>query len=179
MRNIELKARTTDLEKAESVARRLAGDAPHATLRQVDTYFNTREGRLKLREETGHNAANNLIFYKRPDTAGPKRSEYDLIPIADPPVLRRALTTALGVAVVVEKQRTVYLWKNVRIHLDMVAGLGSFIEFEAVMPDGAPDEEGEGLVRFLMEEFAIAAVDLIQCSYSDMLFKTLDTEDGI
>lgn len=171
MRNIELKAKLADIGVAEVIARELAGAEPHAVLRQEDTYFNSREGRLKLREETGHNPANNLVYYIRPDESGPKRSEYDLIPVPDPPALKKALTSAMGVLVVVEKNRTVYLWKNVRIHLDVVTGLGSFIEFEAVMPDGAPDEEGAQLVRFLIEKFSITPADLIHHSYSDLLME--------
>jgi len=33
----------------------------------------------------------------------------------------------------VSKRREIYLWHNVRIHLDAVTGLGSFVEFEAVL----------------------------------------------
>ena len=54
------------------------------------------------------------------------------------------LAAALGIRTVVRKQRTVYLHKNVRIHLDAVDGLGTFLEFEAVMPDGAPDQASGG-----------------------------------
>jgi predicted adenylyl cyclase CyaB len=79
------------------------------------------------------------------------------------------LTDALGVLTVVDKRRTVFLYQNVRIHLDRVEGLGMFLEFEAVMPEGTPDEEGELLVRELMAEFSIREEDLIQVSYSDLL----------
>ena len=43
-----------------------------------------------------------------------------------------ALSETLGVDVVVEKRRHLLLWETVRIHLDEVTGLGSFLELEAV-----------------------------------------------
>jgi len=172
MRNIEIKARLADIHKAEAVAQRLAGPSPHARLHQIDTYFKVRSGRLKLRESSGDKPGAQLVFYRREDHTGPKRSDYELISVPDPAPLKSTLTSALGVFVIVEKDRTIYLYKNVRIHLDKVAGLGAFLEFEAVMPDGAPDEEGHRLLDSLMREFSIAPEDLIDGSYSDMLMKT-------
>ena len=58
------------------------------------------------------------------------------MPIAEPALLKAALTAALGVRRVVDKRREIFLADNVRIHLDDVAGLGTFLEFEAVL-DGA------------------------------------------
>jgi predicted adenylyl cyclase CyaB len=172
MRNIEIKARLKDIAEAEAVAQRLAGPSPHAHLHQIDTYFKVRSGRLKLRESSGDKPGAELLFYRREDHAGPKRSNYELIPVPDPALLKSVLASALGISVVVEKDRTVYLYKNVRIHLDKVTRLGSFLEFEAVMPDGTPDEEGKHLLQSLLQEFSVAPEDLIDGSYSDMLMKT-------
>ncbi len=169
MRNIEIKARLRDPGGAEAVARRLGGPEPHLRVGQVDTYFVVPEGRLKLREITGTVERAELIFYHRADQAGPKRSEYDVVPVANPRELKAMLASALGIRTVVRKQRTVYLHKNVRIHLDAVDGLGTFLEFEAVMPDGAPDREGEDLLHRLMKEFSIKPGDLLESSYSDLV----------
>jgi adenylate cyclase, class 2 len=51
--------------------------------------------------------------------------------------LRAALSSALGIKVVVAKKRSLFLWNEVRIHLDEVKGLGNFIEFEAVAGYGS------------------------------------------
>ena len=56
-------------------------------------------------------------------------------PVAAPDELAEALDAALGTVVVVSKRRRLFLWEGVRIHLDEVDGLGSFVEFEAVLPD--------------------------------------------
>jgi predicted adenylyl cyclase CyaB len=52
--------------------------------------------------------------------------------VADPTVLAETLGDTLGVRVVVEKARRLLMWRNVRIHVDRVAGLGDFVELEAV-----------------------------------------------
>ncbi len=53
MRNIELKARIDDLDRAERLCREL-GAAFQWTRRQTDVYFRVSDGRLKLRiEEPG------------------------------------------------------------------------------------------------------------------------------
>ena len=150
------------------VAEGMAGARLLARLSQVDTYFNVANGRLKLREEEGEGARNVLIYYRRPDVSGPKRSDYDLIATDSPAELKRALSEAVGVNVVVSKSRAVFLFENVRIHLDEVEGLGAFLEFEAVMPDGVPDSAGQAQLLDLMRVFSIAEDDLIEDSYCDL-----------
>lgn len=169
MRNIEIKARLKNISESRKVAAQLSGAQPHAQLRQVDTYFKVPNGRLKLREEQGEGAKNVLIFYHRPDQAGPKRSDYEMVATDTPAALKRALSEAMGVRVVVVKQRTVFLYENVRIHLDKVEGLGEFLEFEAVMPDGIPDSRGHEQLQKLMQDFSINEEDLIENSYCNML----------
>jgi len=169
MRNIEIKARLRDPDVAEAIAVRLCGPEPHLNVRQVDTYFRVPAGRLKMREVTGSTERAEMVFYLRPDQTGPKHSEYEVVRIPNATELKRLLTVALGILTVVDKRRIVYLYENVRIHLDRVKGLGTFLEFEAVMPDGVPDKEGEAQVLHLMSEFHIAETDLLEASYSDML----------
>lgn len=164
MRNIELKARLLDRPGAEQVCRDL-GAAPRGDIQQVDTYFRVPEGRLKLREsEPGEDC---LVFYRRPDVAAIKGCDYVLC-TADQ-AMKRVLGAALGELAVVEKVRTVYLWHNVRIHLDRVGGLGDFIEFEAVLGGQHDDEDGEAKVSRLQEAFDIAREDLLDTSYLEMV----------
>jgi adenylate cyclase class IV len=115
----------------------------HGTLLQRDTYFHAVQGRLKLREAPG--AVAELISYRRADRGGPKVSNYRIVPVLDPPAMIAALDDALGIRAVVEKARRLLLWRNVRIHLDEVAGLGSFLELEAVSdaPGGLYAEEAK------------------------------------
>jgi homotetrameric cytidine deaminase len=133
-RNVELKAR--DPHPEQTLAAALAhGADDQGVLQQRDTYFAAREGRLKLREEDG---AAQLIAYARADEATARTSAYHLVDVPDPASLRAALDAALGTVVVVDKQRRLLLDDGVRIHLDTVEGLGSWVELEAV---AAPESD--------------------------------------
>ncbi len=72
--------------------------------------------------------------------------------------------------VVVVKRRRLFVWENVRIHLDDVEGLGTFIELEAMVGPGlnSPDEAAEKVAR-LRSELAIADDALVAVGYSDLL----------
>ena len=166
MRNIELKARLRDLAAARKTAIEIATKRL-GTQHQIDTFFHCREGRLKLRQIDGLRAE--LVWYDREDSEGPKASDYHLVPTANPETLKTALTAALGVRTVVEKQREIFLHHNVRIHLDEVVGLGTFLEFEAVLGPGIDDRIGQEQVAELSDRFAIGADDLLAVSYADML----------
>src|SRR5687767_6397834 len=123
MRNIELKARAADPGRTLELARAI-GAEDRGEIAQRDTYFAGARGRLKLREQEP--GAAELIQYRRPDTPHARTSEYRRVPVAEAGELREALDTALGTLVVVEKRRRLLLRDGVRIHLDEVAGLGSF-----------------------------------------------------
>jgi homotetrameric cytidine deaminase len=163
-RNVELKALDPDPARSLAVCREL-GAEDRGVLRQRDTYFRARTGRLKLREEEPGGAS--LIQYDRPDAAAARESRYRLSAVPDPEVLRASLDAALGTLVVVDKERRLLLWEGVRIHLDTVAGLGSFVELEGVAPpesDLAPEREK---VARLQLELGIGEV--LTDSYSDRL----------
>jgi predicted adenylyl cyclase CyaB len=165
-RNIELKSRCADLAAARHAALRL-GAADAGVLEQTDTYFHCTNGRLKLRETTGRRAE--LIAYARPDRADARTSDYDLIPIEDPGPLKRGLTMTLGVRVVVIKRRELLLWHNVRIHLDRVERLGTFVEFEAVMSEGEDEAMGYQRVATLAAALQLREEDRIATSYSNLI----------
>ena len=109
-----------------------------------------------------------LIAYMRPDRSQRRESQYRIVAIADPSQLEAALESALGIAAVVEKERHLYLWEGVRIHLDRVSGLGSFIEFEAAVDEASDLAKARGRVDSLRTAFAIADADLVAGSYGDL-----------
>jgi homotetrameric cytidine deaminase len=165
--NVELKARDSDPEG--TAARCLAlGAEDRGVLAQRDTYFAARHGRLKLRDE-GEDGGE-LIAYHRPDGFAPDQSTYVRAAVTEPDDLREALDRALGRVVVVAKRRRVFIWENVRIHLDEVEGLGTFIELEAVIAaDGSDLEAARAKVEQLRSELAISEGALVGAGYSDLL----------
>jgi adenylate cyclase class 2 len=164
-RNIELKARIADPRRCRAICESL-GAEDAGLLTQRDTYFRTNSGRLKLREEEGSPA--HLIAYQRPDQSHQRESQYHLIPVDDPELLIGALDQVLGLSVTVAKQRHLFLWNGVRIHIDQVAELGDFIEFEAVAPASSDLGPERKLVEELRQRISIEDADLVATSYSDL-----------
>jgi adenylate cyclase, class 2 len=139
---------------------------PGGVLSQRDTYFNAVNGRLKLREMEGEAQ---LIAYERPDDVGHRTSSYRIVEVEDARGLRDALADGLGIQAVVAKKRLLFIWEDVRIHLDDVEGLGNFIEFEAVAPPESDLSAETKRIRLLRERFEIADTDLIDVSYCDLI----------
>jgi len=165
--NVELKAAAADLAATAERCRAL-GAHDHGVLVQRDTYFAARSGRLKLREHEGGDAE--LIAYARPDGTEPEQSGYVLAPAADPRALREALDRALGTVVVVAKRRRLFLWEHVRIHLDEVEGLGTFVELEALVGPGLNDlARAQDKLARLRSELAIDDRALVAGGYADLL----------
>jgi homotetrameric cytidine deaminase len=103
------------------------------------------------------------VQYDRPDAARARESRYRLVPVGEGERLKEALDAALGTLVVVDKERHLLLWEGVRVHLDRVSGLGSFVELEDV---GARDATR---VRELQRALEIAPENVLADSYADRL----------
>ena len=88
--NIEIKAACPNVEAAHKVALGLQTEPPQL-LHQVDTYFTTQTGRLKLREINGEKGQ--LIPYQKDYTSGPMRSDYTLLPVSDMALTKNLLIT--------------------------------------------------------------------------------------
>ncbi len=84
----------------------------------------------------------------------------------DPAALKLQLATALGILVVVRKKRELFLLERVRIHLDDVEGLGSFLEFEIPVVEV---QEASRQMKFLREQFAVGEASTFTASYSDLI----------
>jgi predicted adenylyl cyclase CyaB len=166
--NIEIKARCKDTSRIRKIlTERKAGFI--GLDKQTDTYFNTRNGRLKLREG---NIENGLMHYERDNKSGPKESNYILYKTAPGNNIKEALTRALGILAVVEKEREIYYIENIKFHLDEVKGLGNFVEIEATDDGGKVKEEIlYEQCRSYMKLFGIEEQDLISKSYSDMVIE--------
>jgi len=183
-RNIELKARYADLSGGCAAARSLG--ATLATVeRQRDTYFRVSSGRLKLRErwrlaespddvspdwsQAAEPLSSQLIFYDRRDATTPRPSNYSLVNLPPGAEVHDLLGQALSVVAVVVKHRTVYLYENVRIHLDHVRGLGCFLEFEAIVDETHDEELARAVLDKLLFVFNPHPDKVLAGSYADMM----------
>lgn len=134
---------------------------------QTDTYFNTTKGRLKLREG---NIENNLIYYERENKTGPRQSNFSLLEVPDPEMLKEMLAAAVGIKVAVEKKREIFFIENIKFHLDTLEQLGSFVEIEA-SNKYAPltTAQLKEQCDYYVQQFAIGEADFVNVSYSDIL----------
>lgn len=164
--NIEIKARAQKFAEVKARVEHLS-DTPVEVIPQEDIFFNTPQGRLKLRILPGEKAQ--LIYYSRPDREGPKRSDYHIYHSSEPENLKRVLEPAYGIRGIVRKTRYLYLVGQTRVHLDDVEGLGQFMELEVVLGEGQSDAEGQAIAQGLMAELGVESGDLLEGAYMDLL----------
>lgn len=164
MRNIELKLELRDPALARTICRAV-GARPIATLVQTDTYFNVADGRLKKRETEGE--PTEWIHYHRSNDARPRGSAYALY--TEEQAAERFGALPMPVRAVVRKTRELWMYANVRIHLDAVEGLGDFLEFEAVVGGDFDDRRCHETLAELRRALAPALGEPIAVGYADLL----------
>jgi predicted adenylyl cyclase CyaB len=171
---VELKARLNDFEE---VKRRLSllGAQYVGSFHQVDTYFKVPQGRLKIRETEKQDNAD-IVFYERPNTPKIKKSHVLLFQAQPPPAAKELLTKFFATRVVVDKIREIYILGKTRIHLDQVAQLGTFIEFELSTTNEEKEiENSRSLLVGLCAKLDVRKEDLEALSYSDLMLKKVAT----
>lgn len=175
MKNLEVKARVKGHRVLKSKLKKL-GARFIEDLHQIDTYFKVPKGRLKLREEGKKGAY--LIYYERGEKSTQRWSTYYTHAVADTKTFKQVFGASLGVRIVVDKQRGLYVYKNARIHVDRVRGLGDFMEIEVLVQKG--EVQARALMKELLAHLKISSTDFIKGSYGDLLStpkaKPLDAE---
>jgi adenylate cyclase class IV len=164
MQNIEFKAELRDLEAARAQCKAIS--AQHiGILRQTDTYFRLPDGRLKKRQAPGEPVE--WIYYHRPDRVRPRMCNYSIL--TDEQARRRWGTQSLRPWLTVVKTRELWMLENVRIHLDQVDDLGTFIEFEAMVSRDHDVKSCHDSIARLREKYFPILGELIGVSYSDLM----------
>ncbi len=125
--NLELKIKVESHTKLINVLRRINAEKK-GILRQKDVYYKTKNGLLKLRIERN---SFTLVKYLR-NEKGKRWSNYELLRLEGQNP-EKYLRDIFKIDTIVEKKRILYLYKNTRIHLDEVKGLGKFLELETLM----------------------------------------------
>ncbi len=167
--NLELKARIANVDFTRERVRALGAERQGAE-HQVDQYYQVPGGRMKLRRSSLDGA--HLIVYLRPDDVSACVSTFHRLPVDHPKPLADTLETVFETGPTVDKQREVWWWKSVRIHLDRVEGLGEYIEFEARLDKIGDHAEAQQLVDQLTHQLGIESSNLISSSYGEMICET-------
>ncbi|XP_017013055.3 uncharacterized protein [Drosophila takahashii] len=174
-RNVEVKARipggVEGFGERLILARTLGGGQEAELIEQRDVFFESpRGGRLKLRYLKAP-ARSQLVYYDRPDVAGPKLSKFNKTEVDEPEVLEKILRQSNGVLGVLAKRRHLFLVGQTRIHLDEVQDLGHFMELEVCLRPEQSLQEGQSIAEKLSQELGIQEQDLMTGSYFDALRK--------
>ncbi len=165
-RNIEVKVSLPDPTRARAAALALGARSRGAEV-QTDRYYELAGGRrVKLRTREG--GAAELIHYDRPESEGVRASDYQVTPVRDAEAGACLVPQADAVAVV-RKRREVLLLDNVRIHLDEVDGLGTFLELEAVVDPQHDDATCRRQVTELLGALGLGAAEPIRASYGELI----------
>ena len=165
-RNVEIKARIADMAALTARVKSVADQGPEI-IRQEDTFFNSEQGRLKLRKFS--DSQGELIYYERPDTGQPAECQYRITPTSEPDKVIDMLSRSHGIRGVIRKTRTLYMDDQTRIHLDEVEGLGTFLELEVVLRPNQDSSDGVQLAQKLMDRLGIKPADLVKTAYIDLL----------
>lgn len=171
MHNVEIKAELRDLPLARAICGALKA-TKIATLEQTDTYFKLATGRLKKRECAGE--PTEYVFYDRDNRARPRLSHFTIY--SENEAAERFGATPMPVWVVVKKTRELWMLGSVRIHLDTVEDLGTFIEFEALVSPSNNVARCHETVAALRGSFAPAMGETIAVSYSDMIAGQIESQ---
>ena len=133
--NLELKIKVESHTKLIKMLGRIYAEKK-GILNQKDIYYKAKNGLLKLRVE-GNNFT--LIKYLR-DEKGKRWSSYELLRLEGKNP-EKYLNDIFEIDTIVEKKRILYLYKNTRIHLDEVKGLGKFLELETLLVSTRKDAD--------------------------------------
>ncbi|RQO74391.1 adenylate cyclase [Pedobacter sp. KBW06] len=167
IKNFEFKARVQEFEKYENLLLKL-NPVDYGIDHQIDTYFNAKKGRLKLREIIGKESK--LIDYNRENVHGSKKSDILLYKHEMNDTLKHILSNQMGVKVIVDKKRKIYGIENVKFHFDTVQDLGTFIEVEAIdETESFTLEQLKKQCDFYYDYFGIEQQQVEKLSYSDLL----------
>jgi predicted adenylyl cyclase CyaB len=143
MKNIEIKSPL--LYKDVLLSKLISIDAKNIwTKEQLDVFYNItgKDSWLKLRCENNSGSSDLISYIRSSFEAGPRLSDYLIAHLEYPQDknIAAVLKHSLGEKVTVRKLRDYWHYKNTKIHIDTVDGLGNFIELETLTIDISEEE---------------------------------------
>lgn len=166
MQSYGFRARCADIDKAKGIASKM-GATPGGKDNQVDTYFPTPKGYLKVKEASL--GGGQLIFYDRDeDLDGIRVTRYETLRVPEALKLKNLLSLALDVRAEIRKVREIYNLPGGKIYIDVVDGLGTFISLEVQETPGDSEEELITRARELKRAFDYRPEDRVKGSYADI-----------
>lgn len=163
MVNLEIKINISNLSQIRNILRKINA-IYQFEMEQKDTYFQLGDNKIKTREI--NDSEIQLIKYFRKEVKGKKISSYSVEKISK--TEKESLFKNNKTICEVYKKRELWIYKHTRIHLDVVKGLGKFLELETVLKD-VSKKEGNREFNNLISILGIDKQKSIASSYSDIL----------
>lgn len=161
--NIEIKA---PLDNHDAIRKTLkANNAQYVGIDfETDTFFNVRNGSLKLREG---NVDSKLVYE---DVEIEDNKDVLLYKTQNNSNLKKILEKSYGIAEIIEKHREVYNIENVSFYIDYVSTKGHFLSVKAIGRNNSHTKEEllEQIYHYI-KLLKLENWEFIQNSYTDML----------
>ncbi|MFG0257577.1 MAG: CYTH domain-containing protein [Phycisphaerales bacterium JB043] len=164
MQSLDFKAELRDPEIARIVCNHL-GAIQVGTTSSTERYFRVANGRLKQR--IAPDEPNEWIFYHRPDRSKPRITHFSVY--SDPQARQRFGTQPLPIWLEFNRTREIWLVDWVRVNIDTIDGLGTFLEFEAVVSRNRNVASCHARFEQLRRHFEHAIGEPISSSYADLV----------
>lgn len=165
-RSIEIKAYCRNKERCKNLIIKLGAELIFNE-NQIDTYFQSKTGILKLRESKSKCV---LLHYSRENNKESKKILFNHHEYESDSKLKDILEKTNGSYSLVEKSRDKYQLNNVSFHIDSVKGLGDFIEIEAKDIDNSLSVERlQEQCNYYLKSLEINAKNLLSESYQELL----------
>ncbi|MDQ3019918.1 MAG: class IV adenylate cyclase [Bacteroidota bacterium] len=164
-KNYEIKCRVENYREIKDLIVRFKKFS-YSTEKQTDIYYKVNAGRLKLR--IINNRSGSLIFYNRDEQSNKRISKYIISDTNCFSELDAILGKQFKVLVKVNKRREIYVYKNIRIHLDSIKELGKFLEVEIIYNNLA---SAKLQMKEVISKLKLSKAGFIKNSYSDLLIK--------
>lgn len=162
-KNIEIKVPIKNLKETLIRIKILQAERIYSS-QQIDVYFQNEKGRLKVRDSTGEKS---VIFYNRIEDGRERWSQFHFIKVDEPSEWVKFFDLFMERLITVKKRRTLFHYKNTRIHVDQIKNLGNFIELETKMNSSRKRAREE--FDYLCKYLELDGGEQILNSYSDMI----------
>lgn len=163
LKNIEIKVPIKNLKVTLNRIKKLQAERIYSS-QQTDVYFQNEKGRLKVRDSNGEKS---VIYYDRIEDSRERWSKFHFIKVDEPNEWVKFFDLFLERLITVKKHRTLFQYKNTRIHVDQIKNLGNFIELETKMNSSKKTARKE--FDFLCKYLELDKGEQILNSYSDMI----------
>jgi adenylate cyclase class 2 len=162
-KNYEIKCKVANYKKLKNSINKIKNFA-YSVEKQIDIYYKVNHGRLKLRIINDGKGA--LIFYEREEQTNKRISKYIISETNNFIQLDAILRKQFKVLISVQKKREVYIYRNIRIHLDYIKNLGRFLEIEIIYENL---KNAKSQMKKIISKLNLNENDFIKESYSDLL----------